>query len=816
MKIAPKLIIIFALIFLFVTACDETPEEITTQQAFAEYWQYQTDMTTGLENREGTMKSIADAIRALDAKSGRDAISDIDDYVATYVTQSEVVADKFEKLSDAEAAIVPYGQSKGLLSSLAKGIYNKAADTVISSGRMVRSGWRVLSGKKTLRQVLNDPESGIPIVSSFAETMQKHNADRDESIRAAILANNSEQGMVPLDQLPGNTPQEKLNSYLNLSDDDPIKMNTRRDVMYWDEAERARTAATAKELGETGVKAVGDAYGGGVGEWTNEVLLQHMAEGQNANDAGNCNMTVNQSGNGNPPITTGKTIIISKANTPASDPRITVIMNAPQAHVQPLPTGDYNIIVIADGFIREVKENLHIVQNQVSSVMATLLKLSENPIVIEGLSVEENSITVGQTIHAHVSCVSTLGRSLDFAWSITGGNYTNLSQNGVDMSFKPTEEKEYTITVTITDTAGASKSQSIAVTTLGGTLVVDDMTLSGESFTDGKLNPGETANLTLAITNTGEVNFSGNQSASGLGGITTSLSAGPISFPAGQTQMVTIPISIPANFSEEEGTINYVFTTLNQSQIPVTVTLPYTFPIDFYVLIDEVESPVEDRVLTISGKVANPLLQTAVMTIDNDPDQTFDLNLEGGEFNQDIALTGTADPVSHVVKVIAVSGGLTATDTMNFTSDVPPVALRATLTWDTNGTDVDFWITDPNGEKCYYANDVTASGLTLDFDDMDGYGPENITTTNIIPGDYLVQVHYYSDHNSSIAIPSNCVVVVRQNELSNDPPVTYYGSLSDTGDIWNVTTIHYDQAKGWSLKPINTHSKVDPRTLPKK
>jgi len=817
MRLAPKFFIIIALVLVFLAACDDDkPQQITTQQAFAEYWQYESDLTGSLESRDGTMASLQAAILGLNTRSGKDAISEIENFADTYVTKSEQAGEYFETLASAENAIVPYGDDKGILGSIAKGIYNKAADTVVGAGHLVRSGVRVLTGRKSLRQVLNDPESGIPIVSSFAETMQKHNADRDLSIRTSILENNSQEGMIPLDQLPGTTVQDKLNSYMNLSDEDPLKMNIRRDVMYWDEAERARTAATAKELGETGVKIVGDAYGGDVGEWTNEVLLQHMSEGQTSASAGTVNHTINQSGTGNPPITTGKTMIISKRNMPDSDPRITVIMNAPQALTQPLPAGGYDIIAVADGFIRDVKENLQVVQGQVQSAMASLLKLSENQIVIQGLTVDEGSITVGQVIHAHVSCVSTMGRNLSFNWTITGGTYTNLVQNGVDMSFKPTEEKEYTIQVTITDSAGITKSQSIVVTSLGGRLVIDSWQIVSESFTDTKLNPGESATLNLAITNTSTVTMTGTQSATGLGGITTNMTAGAVVFTPNETKQVNIPIVIPADFSAAEGEIQYNFLTVNQSQIPVQIFLRQAFPVDFYVLIDEVDSPVTDRVLEISGKVANPQLQTALMILDNDPDQTFDLNLDNGEFYQDIALTGTDEEVSHVVKVIAVSGALTEYDTMNFTSHVPPVALRATLTWDTDGTDVDFWITDPNGEKCYYANSETASGLTLDFDDTNGYGPENITTTNIIPGDYFVQVHYYSDHNTSIAIPSNCVVVIRKDENSNQNPVTYYGSLGDTGDIWNVTTLHYDAAKGWSIKALNTHSKIDPRTLPQK
>lgn len=817
MRFKLGLSLLFLIAMLAFTACDEDkPPVLGIEAALSNYWQYQTDLNSSLESRDGTMSSITSQINGLNSRSGRDAISDIGTLVNQYVTKSEEAAADFQVLINAENAIIPYGSSKGILSSLAKGIYNKAKDTVVSSGRMVRSGWRVLSGSKSLRQVLNDPESGIPIVSTFAERIQKHNADRDASIRTSILENNTQEGMIPLGDLEGTTLQEKVNFYNNLPDESPIKMNTRRDVMYWDEAERTRTAQTAKELGEDGVKIVGDAYGGGQGEWVNEVLNQHMQEGQTSANTGNMNVQVNQSGTGTPPITGGKTLIISKANMPDSDPRITVIMNAPQNLEQPLPTGSYNIIAVADGFIRGVYENMQILQSQATNVLTELLKLSENAIVIENLTVDEGSVQVGQVIHAHVSCISTIGKSLSFSWAVTGGTYTNLVQNGVDMSFKPTEEKEYTITVTVTDNAGHSKAKSIAIASLSSRLAIDNWVLVVENFDDDKLNPGENATVRLYVTNLGTEPLNGTQSVTGQSGVTTNFVTGPAIFAPGATNSVDVPIVVPWNYSEDNATLLYNFFTVNQAQVPVQVQLSQDIPIDFYVSIDPITSPVEDRVLEISGQVANPQLHTALLIVDNDPDQTFELNINNGYFSQDIALSGSPEPVNHVVKVIAVSGGLIAEDTESFTSDIPVTALRATLTWDTSGTDVDFWITDPNGEKCYYAHSTTASGLQLDFDDTDGYGPENITTTNVIPGDYIVQVHYYSDHNSSIAIGSNCVVVIRKNEGSNEPPVNYYGYVADTGDIWNVTTIHYDAAKGWSMKPIGTHSKVNPATLPAK
>ena len=820
------MVLVLGLLFL-ASGCDKDkpndPEGLSTAEAFNNYWTYQTNLTAAMEARDGTMAQITQKINALgSAKNPKDAIAEIDALVDNYVAQSDAIAQHFEQLIQVENAIVEYGGNKGLLTSIAKGVYSKAKDTVVSGGRMVRSGWRVMSGRQSLRQVLNDPESGIPIVSNFAATVQRRNTARDALIREAILTWNpltspvDTHDLLPYDQLPGSTPQEKANAYANLSDEDPIKMSTRRGVMSWVDEERVASAEAAVELGETGVKIVGDAYGGGVGEWTNEVLNQHMEEHQTQTQTGNLNVQVNQDGGSNPPITGNKTLIISKANMPDGDPRITVIMNSPQALQQPLPTGQYNVIALADGFIRSVYQNLQIMQGQATNVFAELMNLADNAIIIENLDVLNGSITVGEAVSAHVSCVSTIGKALSFSWSVTGGGFNSATPNGTDFSFVPTEEKEYTISVTVSDDVGNSKTRSVAVASLGGKLAIDDWEIANESFADGKLNPGETATIQLFVSNTGETPLSGTQMVHSGVGVSGIFNPSQVTIEVGQTLQVNISVTLSNNYSEASIPLLYSLTTQNANQIPAVLSDREEIPVDFYVSINPIVDLVTQRKTTIIGRVANPLLTTAVLVLDNDIEHAFDLNVVNGYFSQEIVLSGSTVEVQHSVRVIAVSGSLTAEDTIYFNSLVPPMALRATLTWNTNGTDVDFWITDPNGEKCYYANRTTASGLTLDTDDTNGYGPENITTATIIPGDYLVQVHYYSDHDSENAIGSDCQVVIRQDENSVLPPVNYYGYLGDTGDIWNVTTLHYDPARGWSIKPVNTHNRVNPATLPAK
>jgi len=804
------------LLFLF-TACDKDdnnkpPANTEITVALNNYWQYQTDLTSLMEAHDGTMNEMQNAIRNLGSKKkSRDAFTQIDAIVEDYISQSNAIAGKFDVLVQAESAIVPYGGSKNLLTDIAKGVYNKAKDTVVSGGKMVRSGWRVMSGKQSIRQVLNDPDSGIPIISGFAAAVQERNSSRDAKIREMILHWNPVtsptdcSNTIPYDDLPGSTPQEKANAYLNMSDEDPVKMGMRRDVMLWSDDERQATAETAKKLGETGVKAVGDAYGGTPGECVNEVMNQMLDEDETTADCGTMHIDF--------PVTESKTLIISKANMPDDDPRITVIMNAPQNLEQQLPPGEYNIIALAEGFIRGVYENLHIAKTTVTNLTAELLKLADNPIIIEDLTVQEGCITVNHPVHSHLSCVSTIGQELSFAWTVSGGSYTGFSANGTDLTFTPTEEKEYIISVDVSDNLNNHKTRSISLTSSGGMLAIDDWDIVNENFADNKLNPGEDITIELFVTNTGTTALSGHHNIPSGNGFTSLFNSTAVNISAGTTLAIYVPLRINSEMNMNEITLQYQFTAQNQNNDIVLISDSVELPVDYYVTINEISDVVTNRIVNITGKIANPSLTSALLILDNDSEHSLEMNLNNGWFSQAVVLNGSTAEISHTVYVIAVSGGLTAEDTMTFTSLVPLMALHCTLTWDTSGTDVDFWITDPNGEKCYYAHRQTASGLALDVDDTNGYGPENITSASVIPGDYLVQVHYYSDHDYENAIGTNCVVVVRQSELT---PVNYYGYLADTGDLWTVTTLHYDSVTGWSVKPKNAYSKVNIATLPKK
>ena len=72
-----------------------------------------------------------------------------------------------------------------------------------------------------------------------------------------------------------------------------------------------------------------------------------------------------------------------------------------------------------------------------------------------------------------------------------------------------------------------------------------------------------------------------------------------------------------------------------------------------------------------------------------------------------------------------------------------PVDMRVLITWDSDNCDIDLWVTDPRGEKCYYSNTLTAAGGRISNDFTRGYGPEEFLIKKAIPGDYKIQIHYY-------------------------------------------------------------------------
>ena len=80
-----------------------------------------------------------------------------------------------------------------------------------------------------------------------------------------------------------------------------------------------------------------------------------------------------------------------------------------------------------------------------------------------------------------------------------------------------------------------------------------------------------------------------------------------------------------------------------------------------------------------------------------------------------------------------------------------PLDARVILTWDADATDIDLWVTDPNGEKAYYGHRLTYQGGRMSRDFTGGYGPEEFSLKRAKPGRYLVQVNFYGHTRQTVA-----------------------------------------------------------------
>lgn len=80
-----------------------------------------------------------------------------------------------------------------------------------------------------------------------------------------------------------------------------------------------------------------------------------------------------------------------------------------------------------------------------------------------------------------------------------------------------------------------------------------------------------------------------------------------------------------------------------------------------------------------------------------------------------------------------------------------PLDLRVVLSWDADNTDIDLWVTDPNGEKVYYAHRLGYQGGAISADFTGGYGPEEFSLRDAKPGVYKVQAHFYGNRQQIVA-----------------------------------------------------------------
>jgi uncharacterized protein YfaP (DUF2135 family) len=154
-----------------------------------------------------------------------------------------------------------------------------------------------------------------------------------------------------------------------------------------------------------------------------------------------------------------------------------------------------------------------------------------------------------------------------------------------------------------------------------------------------------------------------------------------------------------------------------------------------------IESPrggqTAERVLPIRGRLSGLVASRLTLVLNGVP-----LSIpvgEDGVFESRQVLA----PGENQIRVVAQAAGKRAEDQVAVYALVPAKDLRVTLTWDTPGTDVDLWVTGPDGEKVFYQHAQGTQGGSLDTDVTTGFGPETYTQARTLPGTYRIEAHYY-------------------------------------------------------------------------
>ena len=106
---------------------------------------------------------------------------------------------------------------------------------------------------------------------------------------------------------------------------------------------------------------------------------------------------------------------------------------------------------------------------------------------------------------------------------------------------------------------------------------------------------------------------------------------------------------------------------------------------------------------------------------------------------------------------------------------------------DVDLTDVDLWVVEPNGEKCFYSNNRTRIGGRLSCDFTNGYGPEEYTLRQGIPGTYTIHANYYGSDQQTLTGPATILATIFTNfGRPDEQRRTITVRLSEVNDVVDV------------------------------
>jgi hypothetical protein len=193
-----------------------------------------------------------------------------------------------------------------------------------------------------------------------------------------------------------------------------------------------------------------------------------------------------------------------------------------------------------------------------------------------------------------------------------------------------------------------------------------------------------------------------------------------------------------------------------------------------------------------------------LFSIPNPPNGTL-----SGTFSFDVEFEAAGLAARHTgsVELVAAHGVITR---VNLAGDVEPplpgtTDIRAVLEWNTPWSDFDLHLVREGGQPfddendCYFAHknlDWGTAGYPgddpfLDRDDIDGFGPEEVSITAVADANPVYTVYVQYHHYSRDSAPPTSVVLDLQ--IRDLAPIMLTRDMISCGNLWHVGRIRFDR-----------------------
>jgi hypothetical protein len=151
-----------------------------------------------------------------------------------------------------------------------------------------------------------------------------------------------------------------------------------------------------------------------------------------------------------------------------------------------------------------------------------------------------------------------------------------------------------------------------------------------------------------------------------------------------------------------------------------------------------------DNVISVDGFIeldnGQPFSGISAILSINGIDSEIEVDTDGNFY---VTISIGAGENNLFMRANSANGDTGVSDIITVYGDFIAPEIEVVLWWNTPTSDIDLHAWNPDGDHCYFGNEVIPDGF-LDIDDTEGFGPETFAVQTANAGDYVIQVNCYS------------------------------------------------------------------------